>query len=65
MSLIVEKDFKVNFYLDTNILVDYVQQGNQNLVDSLNYLAQSPFVNLRSSHYVEFEFAEVRKYCNR
>lgn len=61
MSLIVEKDFKVNFYLDTNILVDYVQQGNQNLVDSLNYLAQSPFVNLRSSHYVEFEFAEVRK----
>lgn len=61
MDFIVEEAFKINIYLDTNILVDYVQQENQSLVESLNYLAQSPFVILRSSHYVEFEFTEVRK----
>lgn len=59
--MIVDDKFKVDFFLDTNILVDYVQGENQLLVQSLDYLADCPFVTLRSSHYVEFEFVEVRK----
>lgn len=59
--MIVDNIFKVDFFLDTNILVDYVQGENQLLTKSLDYLAKCPFVTLRSSHYVEFEFAEVRK----
>ena len=59
--MIVDNIFKVDFFLDTNILVDYVQGENQLLTQSLDYLAKCPFVTLRSSHYVEFEFAEVRK----
>lgn len=59
--MIVDEKFKVDFFLDTNILVDYVQGENQLLVQSLDYLAKCPFVTLRSSHYVEFEFTEVRK----
>lgn len=59
--MIVDNIFKVDFFLDTNILVDYVQGGNQLLIESLDYLAKCPFVTLRSSHYVEFEFTEVRK----
>ena len=59
--MIVDNKFKVDFFLDTNILVDYVQGENQLLVQSLDYLAKCPFVTLRSSHYVEFEFTEIRK----
>ena len=59
--MIVDNIFKVDFFLDTNILVDYVQGENQLLTQSLDYLAKCPFVTLRSSHYVEFEFTEVRK----
>ena len=54
-------DFKIDFFLDTNILVDYVQGENDLLNVSLDYLASSKFVKLHSSHYVEFEFTEVRK----
>ena len=61
MKGFVDERFKMNIYLDTNILVDYVESTNALLVDSLNYLAQCPFVILRSSHYVEYEMAEVRK----
>lgn len=59
--MIVDEIFKVDFFLDTNILVDYVQGENQLLIQSLDYLVECPFVKLRSSHYVEFEFTEVRK----
>lgn len=59
--MIVDNKFKVDFFLDTNILVDYVQGENQLLIQSLDYLAKCPYVTLRSSHYVEFEFTEVRK----
>lgn len=61
MEFIVEESFKINIYLDTNILVDYVQGTNQVLNQSLEYLAKSKFVILRSSHYVEYELVEVRK----
>lgn len=61
MFEIANESYKIDFFLDTNILVDYIQGGNQNLVNSLEYLAQCDFVNLHSSHYVEFEFTEVMK----
>lgn len=61
MDFIVEETFKINIFLDTNILVDYVQGTNHTLNNSLKYLAHSKFVILRSSHYVEYEFIEVRK----
>ena len=61
METIIDKCFKIDFFLDTNILVDYIQGENKKLVDSLEFLANSDFVTLHSSHYVEFEFTEVRK----
>jgi hypothetical protein len=61
MATIVEEQYRVNMYLDTNILVDYVEKKYPLLNKSIDFLAQSPFVNLRSSHYVLFEFTEVRK----
>lgn len=59
--LIVEEAYRVNVYLDTNILIDYVDGQYPLLNRSIEYLAQCPFVTLRSSHYVLFEFTEVRK----
>lgn len=61
MKVFVDDRYKIHIYLDTNILVDYVEQRNKLLNQSLDYLSNSPFVILRSSHYVEFEFIEVRK----
>lgn len=61
LSMIVEEAYRVNVYLDTNILVDYVEGKFPLLKRSIDYLAQCPFVKLRSSHYVLFEFTEVRK----
>lgn len=61
MTAFVEDRYKIHIYLDTNILVDYVEQNNSLLNKSLEYLSNCPFVILRSSHYVEFEFVEVRK----
>lgn len=61
MKTFVDDRYKIHIYLDTNILVDYVEQRNNLLNQSLDYLSNSPFVLLRSSHYVEFEFVEVRK----
>lgn len=61
MVVVVEEKYRVNIYLDTNILVDYVEKSYPLLNRSIDYLAQCPFVNLRSSHYVLFEFTEVRK----
>lgn len=58
---IIEPEYRVNVYLDTNILVDYVEKTYPLLNNSIDFLAQCPFVNLRSSHYVLFEFTEVRK----
>lgn len=58
---IIESEYRVNVYLDTNILVDYVEKAYPLLNKSIDFLSQCPFVNLRSSHYVLFEFTEVRK----
>lgn len=59
--MIVEEKFRVNIYLDTNILVDYSEKNYPLLNTSINLLAKSQFVNLRSSHFVLFEYTEVRK----
>ena len=61
MKAFVDDRFKIHIYLDTNILVDYVEQNNTLLNKSLEFLSSCPFVILRSSHYVEYEMAEVRK----
>lgn len=61
INSIIEPEYRVNIYLDTNILVDYVEKTYSSLNKSIDFLAQCPFVNLRSSHYVLFEFTEVRK----
>jgi hypothetical protein len=61
MTAFVDDRYKIHIYLDTNILVDYVENKNLLLNQSLEYLSSSPFIILRSSHYVEFEFVEVRK----
>ena len=61
MAYFVDEQFKLNIYLDTNILVDYIESASSVLVESLDFLAQSAFVILRSSHYVEYEMTEVRK----
>lgn len=61
ISSIIEPEFRINVYLDTNILVDYVEKTFPLLNRSIDFLAQCPFVNLRSSHFVLFEFTEVRK----
>lgn len=60
-SNIIEEDYRVNVYLDTNILFDYVENQFPLLTKSIDFLAQCPFVYLRSSHYVLFEFTENRK----
>lgn len=60
-SFIVEGRYRINVYLDTNILVDYVEKKYPLLNRSIDFLANCAFVNLKSSHYVLFEFTEVRK----
>lgn len=57
----VEEKYRVNVYLDTNILLDYIENVSQSLNYSIEYLANNPFVYLRSSHYVLFELVENRK----
>ena len=61
MGMIIDEKYRINLYLDTNILVDYSEKKFPRLTESINYLAQSEFVNLRSSHFVLFEYSEVRK----
>lgn len=60
--MFVDPKYKINIYLDTNILVDYALATNQTLNQSLSFLAHCDFVVLQSSRYVEFELTEVLKY---
>lgn len=63
MQHFVDDNFKIDIFLDTNILVDYVLNINPSLTHSINYLNNKRSVRLHSSHYVEFELAEVLKIC--
>ena len=59
---IIPSEFRINVYLDTNILVDYIEDKFPLLTKSIKYLSECPYVNLKSSHYVLFEYTEVRKF---
>lgn len=61
MSFTVDLPFKVNIFLDTNILDDYAINANSNILCSLEYLAQCPFVSLKSSHFIKYELTELLK----
>lgn len=61
MQHFVNDNFKIDIFLDTNILVDYVLDTKPVLTHSLDYLNNKRSVRLHSSHYVEFELAEVLK----
>lgn len=61
VDIIIEPEYRVNVYLDTNILIDYIEGKFPLLRRSIDFLVNCPFINLRSSHYVLFEFTEVRK----
>lgn len=58
---IIEPEYRVNVYLDTNILLDYMTREFPLLVRTVDFLSKCPYVYLRSSHYVLFEFTENRK----
>ena len=61
MKIYVDDKYRVNIFLDTNILIDILDRTFVNLNKSIEYLIESDFVNLKSSHYNIFEFVEVRK----
>ena len=63
MQHFVDEKFKVDIFLDTNILVDYVLGTKPVLTHCIDYLKDKKSVRLRSSHYVEFELAEILKIC--
>lgn len=55
------KDFKVSFFLDTNILCYLVDSTYPNLNKFINYLGNNPFSDVISSDYVLLEFIGIRK----
>lgn len=61
MQQFVNDNFKIDIFLDTNILVDYVLRCKPALTYSIDYLNSKRSVRIRSSHYVEFELVEVLK----
>ena len=63
MQHFVDDKFKVDIFLDTNILVDYVLGTKPVLKHSIDYLKDKKSVRLHSSHYVEFELSEILKIC--
>lgn len=62
MPVYVDDKFRINIFLDTNILIDVLDGTFDNLNHSINFLVSSDFVTLKSSHYVMFEMVENRKW---
>lgn len=60
----VSDRFRVNIFLDTNILIDIIDKSYENLNHVLNFCKTSNFVTLKSSHYVMFEMVENRKWAH-
>lgn len=58
---VVHNNFKVIFYLDTNILSYLVDKTFSGLNDCLAFLSSTDFVELKSSRYVIFEYISIRK----
>lgn len=57
----VIQDFKVRFFLDTNILVYLIDGTHSGLTNALDFLNKSEFADLVSSKFVIFEFVGIRK----
>lgn len=58
---IVHSNFKVIFYLDTNILSYLVDKTFSGLNTCFEFLSSTKLVELKSSRYVIFEFVSIRK----
>jgi hypothetical protein len=58
---IVHTNFKVTFYLDTNILSYLVDKTFSGLNDCFGFLSATQLVELKSSRYVIFEYVSIRK----
>lgn len=58
---VVHNNFKVIFYLDTNILSYLVDKTFSGLNDCLDFLSSTDLVELKSSRYVIFEYVGIRK----
>lgn len=57
----VLENFKVKFFLDTNILVFLIDKTYSGLTKAIEIFNKSEFVDLVSSKFVIFEFVGVRK----
>jgi hypothetical protein len=62
MASYIDEKYRVDIYLDTNILIDYIEGTYPALKYSIEYLVQTGYVSFHTSQYVLYEFAEVRKY---
>ncbi len=60
-DLPVREQFRIKFYLDTNILAYLVDNTYSGLTLTMDYLKNSEFADLVSSKYVIFEFVGIRK----
>lgn len=60
-TLPVREEFRIKFYLDTNILAYLVDNTYSGLTNVMGYLKNSQFVDIVSSKYVIFEFVDIRK----
>lgn len=61
MGITVDERYRINIFLDTNILVDFLDGTFHSLNGSIEYLKSSSFTSLKSSNYVIYELVEVRK----
>jgi hypothetical protein len=62
MPIYVDDKYRIIVFLDTNILIDVLDETFENLNNSIEYFISSEFVTLKSSHYVMFEMVENRKW---
>jgi hypothetical protein len=61
MPMVVGDKYRINIFLDTNILADILDGTFENLNHSIKFFSSSDFISLKSSHYVMYELVEVRK----
>ncbi|MBL7867334.1 MAG: hypothetical protein JNM71_04890 [Flavobacterium lindanitolerans] len=57
----IVENFKIKFFLDTNILSFLIDGSHQGLTDAISMFNKLGFVDLLSSNYVIFEFCGIRK----
>ena len=57
----IEKEFRVNIFLDTNILIYLVDEAFENMKMTITFLKNCPSVDLYTSEYALAEFINERK----